>query len=447
MYTEKNLQLDLLTYSWLPERLTRLKPELAAADRLLNDESLYPPPRRFFSADQGRPSIPLSTYLRLMFLKHRHDLGYEPLVELVADSIQWRIFCQLSLDDEVPDASTLEKLTAKFGDETIATLNNRLLEQLRQAGKLSGTRLRFDTTVVAANIHYPTDSSLLADCVRVISRQVQRLKARGVKAAAAVRNRWRSVKRLAQTISRRPKRSRPRLLKKMVRITRSVATAARQAARGAGRELRGQGKDALRRDVAAVKDTVAVANRIIAQTEKVLRGVTSIPNRLVSIFDRDARAIIRGKASRPVEFGYKILLQDNGPFITGYRVYVGSPADANLVTEVKEQHQRIFPRAPEEATGDRGFTSHDNRHFFRRWGVRKTALPHRGRATGWDRRRERQPWFRELMRFRNGSEGRISVFKRKFGGGLIRPRGRIGAATGVGWSVLAHNLSHAGADG
>lgn len=444
MYIQKNYQMDLLTYSFLPEKLTALKPELAAADRLLDVPSLYEPLVRFFSPDHGRPSTPLATYLRLMYLKYRHGLGYEPLVELVADSIQWRIFCQLSLEDEVPDASTLEKLTTKLGEKTIAELNERLLQQLRQAGKLTGERIRFDTTAVAANIHYPTDSSLLADCVRTLTRQVQRLKDHGVKAAATVRNRWRSVKRLAQTISRRPKKERPRLLKKMVRLTIRVVTEARGAVRGAGRSCRRRGQNTVRRVAAAVKDTAAIADRIVAQTKQVLRGVTSIPDRLISIFDRDARAIVRGKASQPVEFGYKVLLQDNGPFITGYQVYTGSPADPTLAVTIKEQHQRIFPRAPEEVTGDRGFTSRDNRQLFRRWGVRKTALPHRGRATEWDRRRERQPWFRELMRFRNGCEGRISVFKRKFGGAKILLRNRSGAATGVGWSVFSHNLCQVG---
>jgi IS5 family transposase len=160
----------------LPPEVVKLNDELAKVDALLDDERFLTPLAKYFTSTTGRPSIPLETYLRMMYLKSRHQLGYEALVMEGEDSIKWRIFCRLPFDSPVPDSSTLIKLTQRFGPEAIEKLNQVLVDKAREKKLVKGRKLRIDTTVVEANIHHPTDTSLLADCVRVITRQVKKIK-------------------------------------------------------------------------------------------------------------------------------------------------------------------------------------------------------------------------------------------------------------------------------
>jgi IS5 family transposase len=148
--------------SILPEPLLRLPAELEAVDRLLDDDRFFEPYRRFFHATLGRPSIPIETYLRLMFLKYRYKLGFEPLCREVADSISWGRFCRVPLGGSVPHPTTLMKITTRCGEEAINALNEALLAKAAEARVLKTNRVRADTTVVEANVAYPVDSSLLA---------------------------------------------------------------------------------------------------------------------------------------------------------------------------------------------------------------------------------------------------------------------------------------------
>ena len=146
----------------LPEEVRRLSVELARVDRLLDDEGFFAPFVPFFDPRCGRPSTPMETYLRLMFLKSRHGLGYESLCREVSDSITWRRFCRIPLDGSVPHATTLMKLTTRCGTAAVDGLNQALLAKAVEAKVLRTNRLRADTTVVPANVAYPTDSGLLA---------------------------------------------------------------------------------------------------------------------------------------------------------------------------------------------------------------------------------------------------------------------------------------------
>ena len=146
----------------LPECARGLPPGLAKVDKLLDDPRFFVPFVPFFSARSGRPSIPLETYLRMMFLKYRYRLGFESTCAEVADSIAWRRFCRIPIDAAVPHPSTLEKITTRCGPEVINGLNEALLSKAAEAKLVKTDRVRADTTVVPANVAHPSDAGLLA---------------------------------------------------------------------------------------------------------------------------------------------------------------------------------------------------------------------------------------------------------------------------------------------
>src|ERR1700739_2232036 len=146
--------------SVLPEELRRLPEELARVDALLDDPVFFAPFAPHFHPVLGRPSTPMEWYLRLMFLKFRHRLGFETLCAEVSDSISWRRFCRIPLDGKVPHPTTLMKLTSRCGEDAVAGLNEALLAWAAGQELLRTARVRADTTVIPANVAYPTDSGL-----------------------------------------------------------------------------------------------------------------------------------------------------------------------------------------------------------------------------------------------------------------------------------------------
>ena len=162
--------------SVLPPELFQVNEELTRVDKLLDDERFFASFRERFGTRMGRPTTAVATYLGMMYLKHRYQLGYEVLVKEVSDSLAWRRFCHLSLDDRVPDSTTLIKLTHKYGEDTVRALNAALVLKLKGGKVVRGRKLRIDTTVVESDIHHPTDTGLLTDGIRVITRVVSKLK-------------------------------------------------------------------------------------------------------------------------------------------------------------------------------------------------------------------------------------------------------------------------------
>ena len=156
--------------SSLPPELLRLPEELARVDALLDDPAFFAPFAPYFHPVLGRPSTPIECYLRLMFLKFRYRLGYESLFAEVSDSISWRRFCRIGLDATVPHPTTLMKLTTRCGEGAVAGLNEALLARAAGQKLLRTARVRADTTVIPANVAYPTDAGLLAKAVGKLVR-------------------------------------------------------------------------------------------------------------------------------------------------------------------------------------------------------------------------------------------------------------------------------------
>src|SRR5450759_449917 len=194
-----------------------LSEELTAIDTLLDDDRFLEPFRKRLMSNEGRPTIPMERYLRLMYLKHRYTLGYETLVKEVADSLSWRRFCRIRLDEPVPHSTTLIKLTKRCGPETIDELNTTLLRTAVERRVLRSRRLRVDTTATEADVRYPTDSGLCAHAVSRLGRAVTRVKAAGLATRTRFRNRRRKagriIRKVSHALSGRPQDRRPMIEK------------------------------------------------------------------------------------------------------------------------------------------------------------------------------------------------------------------------------------------
>jgi len=164
----------------LPREALVMPAELEAVDRLLDDPRFFEPFRRWFDPELGRPSTPIETYLRLMFLKYRYRLGYETLCAEASDSLTWLRFCRIPIGGSAPHPSTLMKITTRCGAELIEDLNAELVVAAAEAGVVEMEWLRADTTVVPADIKYPTDSGLLVRGITKAASLVARIQAAGV---------------------------------------------------------------------------------------------------------------------------------------------------------------------------------------------------------------------------------------------------------------------------
>ena len=184
----------------LPEMCLGMPAELEAVDRLLDDPAFFEPFVAHFHAVLGRPSLPIETYLRLMFLKYRYRLGFEPLCREVADSISWQRFCRIPLGVAVPHPTTLMKITTRCGTSAVEGLNEALLAKAAQAKVLKTNKLRADTTVVPANVAYPTDSGLMAKGVAKMAKAIKSLQASGLATRTATRDRTRVMRSRARSI-------------------------------------------------------------------------------------------------------------------------------------------------------------------------------------------------------------------------------------------------------
>jgi IS5 family transposase len=442
--------------SILPPELLVLPAELGRVDALLDDPVFFAPFAAYFDAQIGRPSIPMETYLRLMFLKFRYRLGYESLCREVADSISWQRFCRIPFGTRVPHPTTLMKITTRCGDVAVAGLNESLLAKAAAAKLLRTDKVRADTTVVPAAVAYPTDSGLLAKAIGTMARAVARIKAGGGATRTRARDRRRSAGRRARSIAAklrlRGEQQRDQAQTAVRRITGELAGIAEQAMReatavirNATRALRtavGQRKGQLHRAINDLSAVVERTERVVAQTRSRLNGVMpESASRLVSLHDVDARPIRKGRLGRPVEFGYKAQVVDNvDGVILDHNVEVGNPADAPQLVLAIARITACTGRTPGAVTADRGYGQASVERDLHELGVRAVAIPRKSKPSAARREFEHRRTFREKIKWRTGSEGRINHIKRSYGWNRTELTGIAGARTWCGHGVFAHNL-------
>jgi IS5 family transposase len=418
-----------------------LSGELAAVDRLLDDRRLFGPFRALFDPSEGRPSIPIETYLRLMFLKYRYGLGYARLCGEVGDSISWRRFCRIGLETSVPDESTVRKITRRCGPELIEALNRELLVAARERGAVDVERVRADTTVVEADIKYPTDSGLLTAATCRIASRLRRLRAAGVKVSFVDRT---SAARAHQhSIGAWLRRRSDEAKAEVLVITGQLADLATAAVAEATKALQHKPR---RRQVRRLLEDLAVlverTRRVIDQARARVRGDQPAgATRLVSLHEPDARPIRKGRLGKPVEFGYKAQVVDNPDgLILDHSVHIGNPPDTELLRPAIERIRAQLGVVPPLVTADRGYWDSTIEIDLATAGVTTVVIPRTGKPSTARARIEHADDFVDAVKWRTGCEGRVSHLKRDWAWRRTRLRGHAGARTWCAHGVFAHNL-------
>jgi IS5 family transposase len=428
---------------------------LRKVDTLLEDEAVievvaqaletrWPQSRR-----RGRPGTPAEVVIRMLILKHLFDWSYDDLEQEVRANLVYRAFTRIDAG-EVPDAKTILKIARALGPEAIEQLHRQVVDVAKRAGVTHGRRFRIDTTVVETNVHYPTDSSLLQDGIRVLTRTMQHASAALGDQPSRVRDRHRSVGRRVLIIGRqaRSPETRDALVRsyrQLMATTRAVVRDATTMVHRINQRLRHVSRSVATTLVGArkrLRQMQPLVARVLAQTRaRLLGGDTHVPDKVLSVFEPHTEAIRKGKIAKPTEFGKLVTIQESEhQIITGYDVHVTRPADMTLWPSALDRHIAIFGRAPDLAAADRGFASAKNEEAAIARGVRHVVLPRPGGKSPARRAYERQRWFRRGQRWRVGCEGRISVLKRRHGLRRCRYHGADGVARWVGLGVIADNL-------
>jgi transposase, IS5 family len=385
----------------------------------------------------------------------------------------WRRFCRIPLDGAVPHPTTLMKLTTRCGSAAVDGLNETLLAKAAEAKLLRTNRIRADTTVVPANVAYPTDSGLLAKAVRRIAATSQRIQAAGGALGTRVQDRSRAAGKRAHAVAAKL-RSRAavgrdeataavltstgelaglaetaasdaeRLLvnaKRAVRRATAKATALR--AHGEHDAAAGRRRGRLVRAVNDLQKLLAATRQIAAQTRQRLAGTTPAgATRRVSLHDGDARPIAKGRLGKPLEFGHKAQVTDNDDgIVLDHSVAVGNPADAPQLAPAVARVTKRTGHTPGTVTADRGYGEKRVDDALHDLGVRTVVIPRKGKPGQARQAEEHRRTFRRTIKWRTGSEGRISTLKRGYGWDRTRIDGTEGTRIWTGHGVLTHTTS------
>jgi transposase, IS5 family len=441
-------QVESLFDLGLPVEVRELPSDLAALDGLLSDAALLAPVERAWEASArsfGRPTIPIDRFVRLMVIKQRSGWGYETLVREVSDSLHLRRFCRIALTERVPDESTVRKLVRRLGPGVIEEITRAVITAATSGERRFVVRAaRIDSTVVEADVRYPTDLGLAADATKVLAREATAVSDLAGDGVPRVRDRSRAVnrrlRRLVRTLVARTGQGRPAALRLTGEAGQLVERSVREARRVAGqlrRRARGRGAQAKLAAAQRLDELAERAGKVARQIRQRLAG-EKITNRLVSVADPDARPIRKGKLRSPTEFGYVVQLAEvcentrRGArgLIVPVASEIGSPNEPDLLPATAAELGRLRLK-PRELALDGG--------FFPDGVAQDLPAPDRvfisGRQSAGSRRTNRR-----LARFRVGIEGRISHLKRRYGLKRSRLKGHRGTRTWTAWAIFAYNL-------
>jgi len=432
------------------------EPWMRHADQALQDEALLLiiqqelAKRCKKSKTRGRPSTTSEVILRLLLLKHLRDWSFADLTREVRANLVYREFTRIG-GGKVPDDKTVSRLARQLGPDVIERLHQRVVKIAIENKVASGRKLRVDTTVVETDIHYPTDSSLLSDGVRVLTRIMKKVGQVAGHAGTQLRDRTRTIKLKVLAIARASRNKtasgRQKMKKSYVALLDAASRVVGQASRFSreiGSGIKRGSRKVLGKAKRQLDEMIPRVRQVLFQTrERVLRGNTHAEGKLVSVFEPHTEVIRKGKASKPNEFGKLVKIQEaENQLITSYQVLDQRPADSTLLIPSLEQHVQIFGRAPEALAADPGFFSAANEAAAQKMGVKRVSIPSNGTPGKKRKAQQKTRWFKNLQKWRTGSEGRISVLKRRHGLRRSRYKGADGVKRWVGLGVIADNIIH-----
>jgi IS5 family transposase len=446
------------------------------ADRLLDDPELVNIvhqvllKRRPQSRTRGRLSTPAEVVLRLMVLKHVRNWSYGVLAREVRANLVYRQFTRMG-HHRMPHAKTIGKLGLLLGPTVVQQLHQRVVAQAQAEKVIRGNKLRVDTTVVETNIHYPTDSVLLGDGVRVLTRVMRHITEVVGDRGEKMRDRRRSVvppvgqwrlrrdgvgHRLIE-IGRASRGRGPQVQKKLEqgyrKLLGSTGQVVAQAKRFSQEIVQGVKRSSDVLQQAALEgmkkelDTMLPrVQQVVSQTRaRIIQGITNSAGKIVSLFEHTTEIIRKGKPGKPTEFGKMIKVQEaENQIIVAYQVYDQRPADSALLVPAIEEHRQRLGVVPRVTAGDAGFFSAANETAAQKMGVARVAVPSFSTKSAPRRKRQKERWFRKAQRWRIGCEGRISVLKRRHGLRRCLYKGDAGMHRWVGLGVIADTLINLG---
>jgi IS5 family transposase len=440
----------------LPIEVKELPEDLAVLDGLLADpELLWPIVERFRREvvedrravlTDGRPTVAMETYIRMMVLKQRYRWGYRTLVAEVSDSIHLRRFCRISLSERVPDESTIRKLTRRIGSETVVELTRGLIVKVCREKRFCPRAVRIDSTVIEADVRYPTDAGLASSGVEVLAREGRKLAALLKEKKARVRDRSRAMGRKLRAITRTIRRRSGEAKREVLTLTEQTGELltksvkeARRLAQVARSKARGRGAKAKLKAAAALEEMADRCEKVARQIRQRVAG-EPIKDRIVSLFDPDARPIRKGKLGKPNEFGFVSQLAEvtentkKGArgLILPASTELGNPAEDTLLPGTVAELNRLGINVQEVAL-DGGFNVTPTNSALEDLAPKSVFIA--GRQEPSSKRTTRR-----LRRYRTGAEGRISHLKRGYGLDRSRLKGDEGRQAWTEWGILAYNL-------
>jgi len=389
-------------------------------DQILeNEEIITELAKDFPDVSTGRNRTPVELTLRFLILKHQRGLDYRSLERTLRVNLEDRWFCKISGSD-VPCFKTLQNQISRISGETIKAVNDRVMAEARKLKLTKGKKMRVDSTVVESNIHYPTDSSLMADGIKKINKTLHKLK-----------------------IIPRGYRTFKRKLRQQINIIRTIGRKNKEVRQKAIREIAGMGKIVINKikrvKAEAVRETGKILKRIIAQTEQVLAGEKP-KDRIVSLHDTAARPFPKGKAKRPCEFGQEAQIQEDEHFITNWDIN-NQPSDTEFFSKAVDKHLKLFCKPPDTAAADRGYWSPGNKECAEKALIKNISLPKKGKLDELEKEFQNTAKFKKSQRFRAGGEAKVSLLKRKYKLDRCAYKGDNGMAIWVGSGILACNLA------
>jgi IS5 family transposase len=402
------------------------------------------------SRTMGRRTIAPDRLLRCCALKHIKDWSFRQLERELRASLVYRRFTRFD-QDSIPDFSTLSRSLAVLGPSVTEQIHARVVATARQERVAMGRKLRTDTTVVESNVHYPTDSTLLQDGIRVLTRAVKRIAEECSAGAVRIADHARAAQRRVLEIHRAAKSPTEAGRERMKDCYGRLMGLARGVVRTAERVTEDfkSGKLPIpgsfvrvMLNEARLRHFTPLVKKVLDQTKaRVFGGDRHVQGKVLSLFEEHTQVVRKGKAHKPTEFGRLVRIDEveNG-IVSGYEVQDGNPADVQAWVPALERHERLFGHAPKSATADRGFFSAENEREAKERGVKRVALPARGRLSQARAALQKQGWFRRLLRWRGGIEPRIANLKHRFGMARAFYKGDAGFKRFVGWCVISQNL-------